>query len=400
MRISTAQFYQQGVNAILDQQSQLSQTQLQLSTGKRIVTPADDPAGAAQALGLSQDLSLTQQYQSNADAANAQLGLEDTTLQSAVNLLQQAHDLAVQAGDASQTSTARAGIAQQAQQIADQLLSLANTRDANGQYIFAGYQGNSVPFTRAANGAVAYNGDQGQRFMQIGPAHQVAVGDSGAAVFQLIRNGNGTFVTGAAPSNTGTGIIDAGRLVDPSAYQAHDYTVQFTAPGTYNVIDNTTGGTVLSNQSYASGGAISFDGLTVTISGQPAAGDSFTVQPSTNQDLFTTLQNFVNAMQNPATTPAAQAQVTSAVNRSLAELNQGLQHVLAVDARVGARLNAVSDQKNVNGSVAVQTQQTLASVQDLNFASAVSTLNQQLLALQAAEKSFLKVQGLSLFQYL
>ena len=401
MRISTSQIYDQSVNAILTEQSQLNQTELQLSSGKSILTPADNPSGSAQILNLNQSMAMTAQFQTNASAANARLSLEDSTLTSVTNLLQSLRSLAVQANNATQTNSSRAAIAQQVSQGLQQLVALANTQDANGEYIFAGYQGKSQPFITDPAGNVVYNGGQNSRYLQIGPTTQVAFGDTGSAVFQAVRNGNGTFVTAASPSNTGSGVIDTGSTT--GKFVPDTYTIAFsqatsTSPVTYTVTGAVSG--VVASGTYTSGNNISFNGAQVSISGTPANGDSFTVVPSQDQSMFATLQNFVSALSANVASPADQAQVSTSLTRTISELDQSLNNINQTLAQVGSRLNTVTSQQNTNQSYSNGLQQTLSGVQDLNYASAISQLSQEQLALQAAQEAFAKVQGMSLFNYL
>jgi flagellar hook-associated protein 3 FlgL len=401
MRISTSQIYQQGVNAMLEQQANLVKTQQQLATGRRILTPADDPAGSAQALDLNQSLDTTKQYQNNANAASARLGIEDSTLASVSDILQRVRELTVQANTATQTNETRAAIAQEVRQRLTQLLDLANTRDANNEYIFAGYQGQTRPFASTGSG-FTYSGDQGSRYLQIGPSTQVAMGDSGSDVFMAIRNGNGTFATQDNIANVGTSLIDAGTV--SGTFVSDTYTITFTQalptdPITYSVT-GVTSGAVLTNVPYTSGADIVFNGVDVKVTGTPANTDSFTVSPSVSQDAFTTVQNFVDALQTSASSPTALAGVNNAMGRTLTDIDQALGNILSVRARVGARVNTIDSQQDTNNAFTLQMQQTLSQVQDLDYAEAASRLNLQQTILQAAQQAFIKVQGLSLFNFL
>jgi len=186
MRIGTLQLFRQGVNAILDQQTRLAGTQLQLSSGKRINKPSDDPIGAAQILGLSESLKVTEQYQKNIDHARSRLELEDAALGSVGNALQRARELAVQGLNDTNGPEDRVAIAKEIRQLTDEVLGLANRKDANGEYLFGGFQGKNSPFSHDGSGTFSYTGDQGQRQLQVGPARQVADGDSGLDVFMKI----------------------------------------------------------------------------------------------------------------------------------------------------------------------------------------------------------------------
>lgn len=191
MRIATAQIFQTGVKAMLDLEAQLSKTQQQLATGRRVVDPADDPSATVQTLELERMRALTDQYQRNGTRADARLGLEETTLDGATNLLQRVRELAVRANNDSLGAGERNAIATEVRLQLDGLLALANTRDANDEYLFAGYQTATQPFVDNGGGSYSYQGDQGQRFLQIGSSRQVAVGDPGSDVFMNIPTSSG-----------------------------------------------------------------------------------------------------------------------------------------------------------------------------------------------------------------
>jgi flagellar hook-associated protein 3 FlgL len=191
MRISSLQLFRQGINAILDQQSRLAQTQNQLSTGKRIVSPADDPTGAAQLVGLSETAQLVEQYQRNGEQARARLELEDDTLGAVGNSLQRARELAVGGLNDTNDAAQRTAIAQEVRQLLDELIGLANRKDGTGNYMFAGFQVTSVPFSDNGSGVFSYAGDSGQRQIQIASGRQVRDGDSGQAVFLDIPDTSG-----------------------------------------------------------------------------------------------------------------------------------------------------------------------------------------------------------------
>lgn len=191
MRIGTLQLFRQGLGSMLEQQSALSTTQIQLSTGKRVNTPSDDPTGAAQLLGLSETIKLTEQYQLNIQQLQTNLPLEDSALGSVVDGLQRAKELAIQGINATNNAEDRDAIAKEIRQISAQVLGLANAKNGNGEYLFSGYQGKVIPFSDNGAGVYSYAGDQGQRELQIGAERRVAGGDSGLDVFMKIKDASG-----------------------------------------------------------------------------------------------------------------------------------------------------------------------------------------------------------------
>ncbi len=402
MRISTNQIYNQSLNAMLDQQAGLNRTQLQVSTGRRMLNPSDNPAQAAHALDLKQAIDTNKQHQVNADTTRERSSLEDSILAGVTDVLQRVRELTVQGANDTQNNDTRRYIAAEVRERLNQLLAQANTRDANGEYLFSGFQGQTQPFARSGAG-FTYSGDQNKRYLEIGPGIQVADRDSGADVFQLIRNGNGVFTTLNNPANTGSGVIVPGS--PGAAFVPDTYTIAFTRvlptdPITYSVTGAVSGVVVAAGTPYTSEANITFNGATVSVSGTPANGDSFTVAPSANQDVFTTLQNLVNTLEAGGSGPASQAQFHNGINRALVNIDQSLGRIVEIRSQVGARLNTIDGQKNANDAFSLQLEQSLSDVQDLDYAEAISRMNRQLLGLEAAQQAFVKVQGLSLFNFL
>lgn len=398
MRISSAQLFNLGVDAIHEQRSALSQTSLQLASGKRILSPSDDPTGTVQSLELKTAIDTTHQYQKNMVLAEARLSLEETTLRDVENSMQRVRVLALQANNGSQTDQDRQFIATEVRQRLDELLALANTRDANGEYLFAGHQSHTEPFAPDGAGGFSYFGDDRQRFLQISSSRQVAIGDSGNAVFRQIPNGNGTFTVRDNPANAGNGVIDAGSVTDPAAWVPDTYTITFTAADSYEVRDS--GGSLVAGGAYASGAAIAFAGIQTNITGEPQAGDSFTVAPSASQDIFATYQNLIDALETSASDDASRARLNNAINRVLVDLDQGLGNVLDTRASIGARLNVTDSQSDINEGAILSLEETLSDIRDLDYAEAISRLKLQLAGLQAAQQSYVQVQRLSLFDYI
>ncbi|ACL72313.1 flagellar hook-associated protein FlgL [Thioalkalivibrio sulfidiphilus] len=400
MRVSTTQIFRNGIGAIQDNQQGLARTQLQLGTGKRILSPSDDPSGAVQALQFRSSVEKTEQYQRNGNIVEQRLRLSETILTSVGEGLQRVRELAVQGNNGSQTNETRRYIAGEIRQILDELVQLSNTRDANGEYIYAGLTSLTQPFSPGAGGEVFYNGDDGQRRLQISPVRQLAIGDSGQAVFMDIPTGNGTFVVRDDPGNTGGGVIDAGSVIDFNAWQADTYTISFSEVGGELFYEVSGGGLPPVSTPFVEGEAIRFAGIETRIQGTPADGDSFTLSPSENQDLFATYRQLAEALEAPVTDTPSRARLNNAVNRALVNLDQALGNILDTRASVGSRLKTVENQRNINEDVLLQLRTTLSEIEDLDYAEAISRFNLQQTALQAAQQSYVQVQRLSLFNFI
>lgn len=400
MRISTSLFQQQAIDAILGQQAQVSKTQQQLASGQRILTPADDPAAAARLMDVRETAEKISQFKRNADGAEARLSQEETALAGVGNLLQRVRELAVQANNGSQNNETRGMIAKEVRQRLDELVGLANSQDASGEYLFAGFKGRTQPFTQEG-GNFTYHGDQGQRLIQISSSVQIADSHPGSEVFLAIREGNGTFATAADLANTGSGVIGPGSV--SGTFAPGDYTLRFsqsqpTDPLTFEVLDSQNN--VITNGDFASEETITFAGAQVSVSGTPADGDSFTIRSSNHQDMFTTVQGFIDVLERPADDPASQAQFHNEMNKTLTHLDQALGKVSEIRAGVGARLNAIDSERQVNEDVSLQLAELESSLNDVDLAEAIGRLNQQLTTLEAAQRTYTRLQGLSLFDLL
>jgi len=402
MRVSTSWIYASGSADLSRKQAEMLRTQQQLSSGKRLLSPADDPIAASAALGLEQARAQNDQYTRNQGFAQDTLRLAESTLANAGTVLQEVRELAIAAGNDTLGAADRASLAVAVRGKLQALLGLANTRDGADGYLFAGYQENAQPFTATASG-VAYQGDQGSRALQVSATRQLAVSASGADVFEGARAGNGQFTVAAGAGNAGAATADPGRVVNPAALTGHSYRVVFSAGGagtTYDIVDTTTAATIVSGAAYTSGAAISFDGMQLTVSGAPADGDTFTLAPSARQSVFGTLDDLAALLEGSAAGTTDQAQFHTALGTAIASLDQAHDHLLAVRTGIGSRLNELDALASQGASTGELLQSESSRLVDLDYAEAASRLAQQQISLQAAQQSYLRVTGLSLFNFL
>ncbi len=428
MRVSTNQFQQTSVNAMLDRQAALSKTQLQIASGRRILSPSDDPAGAARGLELAQSIGTIESFQKNIDLADSRMRLEESVIASVGNSLQRIRELTVQGLNASQTAADRQKIGVEVSERLDQLLQLANSTDGNGEFLFAGLRSRTEPFSEQG-GLVSYHGDQGARSAQVGPNRQMVTSHSGFEVFMDLPNGDGRHVVRTPDTNTGTAVAGTVNITDPAAAAAgaSPYRVGFEANSageTVAVVTDGNGDLVTPDPAsltpppasplplpppaavadaapaYRSGEAIRFDGLSLQVKGAPQPGDSFTVAASTSQSLFDTVKGLADAFQQAADDPVSRAEFSNTANRGLQELDTAMNSLLDQRAQIGARMNGLDSERNANEAALLELQTTKSRVEDLDFASAVSDLNLRLTGLQAAQQSYTRIQGLSLFNFL
>ena len=410
-RISSSQMQQSAINAMLKQHVKLSRTQQQVATGNKIFKPSEDPVAASRVVNLKSSISAIEQYQSNVDSARARINLSEGVLGNVVESIHRVRELAIQANNDSQNDSTRKFIAAEVKQVQGALLDLANTTDSNNEYLYSGALSRFKPFSRNEGGGFEYNGDENQREVQISRSRRIAVDNPGSEVFLEIKNGNGIFNTMDGLENKGTGVIDPGRA--SGNYIADTYAIIFNQsfdeyaetqksgeiPLTYSVIDSQ--GAVLSTGiPFQSDKEIVFNGVHTAIKGEPEDGDFFIVRPSKHQDVFTTLENLIRALESK--NPEANDKVSfhNAMNRSLTDLNQTLDNMLEVRGDIGARLNSLDSQETINDAYKIQVREILSNVEDLDFAEAVSRLNLEMTGLEASQKAFTRVQNISLFNFL
>lgn len=404
MRISSNTLFDSNVAAMGQQQTRLQQTQEQIASGRKILTASDDPVAAARALEITQSDAVNTQHASNRGAARHTLSLAESTLQSVTELIQDVRTTTVNAGNGSLSNGDRAALANGLRGRLQELTGLANSTDGAGNYLFAGFQSMTKPFVDTAAG-MGYFGDDGQRLIQVSTGQQMASSNSGADIFMRIKNGNGTFLTQAAASNTGTGLVSTGSVGNPALLTGNSYSVAFSVVAgitTYSVT-NTTTATVLSvGNPYVSGQAISFAGMQFDIQGAPANGDAFTVSPSSNESLFKTISDLIGALSTSVPAPAAGGMtgLANSLSRGLNHLDNALNNILTTRSSLGLRLNEIDTLQTTGENLGLQLKQVLSELQDLDYSKAISELNMQQMQLQAAQQSFAKVQDLSLFKYI
>lgn len=406
MRIATSTLYDRGLAAIDLAQRNLSRAQEQVSTGHRVNTPSDDPVAAAEILRTTSDLATNTQYVANQNVATQLLGLTDSTLGQVGDLLQSVRTTMVASNNAALSDSDRAALGVEVKSRLDALVALANTKDGNGHFLFAGYRSDTTPFALTPGG-VRYAGDDGTRAIQVSATRQIGVSQSGADLFNRINVGNGVFTSAAATSNTGSGTIDVGQVTDPASLTGHTYQVQFAVSAgatTYAVIDTTTGTPVpapaASGNAYTSGNAIAFDGVQFTISGTPANTDSFTIAPAGRQSVFDTLSAAAKLLSTPTAGTAGKARVASGALAAIANIDNALNHISDARASVGARQNEIDALGTSASAADVAGRTRLSSLQDTDYAKAIAELTKQQAALSAAQKTFGLIGNKTLFDYL
>lgn len=454
MRISTAQLYDGGASGIGRNQSALYRLQTQMSTGRKILTPSDDPVHSAQAMVTLQSQSVNREFMSAQDNARSSLEMTEGQLTSLTELLQNVRERTVQLGNPTLTDKERGFIAEELEAQFVDLLNIANAQNGEGQFLFSGFQGATRPFGLSANvppfsvanSAIIYSGDEGQRLLQVEASRQIPITVSGKEVFMDVMNGNGTFAVKAGTNlatgtaNTGTGIADGGTVIDLNKWEAalvqpQNFQIRFAQDTTdpnnpvlkYNIVDVASGNSAFTNaapsavnggaewKTFTSNQAIQFTGLNAAftadpagdlgvqliIDGTPGDGDTFSVRSSQAQNLFDTFQNLIHYSDQPVKLASGgNSDFYSRLNETVQDLDQALEKVLRIRANVGARLNEVDLLKTASADFEIQYSERISNLQDLDYTEAITELNSRQLQLEAAQKSFVRITSLSLFDML
>ncbi|MBC3374786.1 flagellar hook-associated protein 3 [Pseudomonas sp. SWRI92] len=287
MRISTSQFYESTAANYQKNFANVVKTSEEASSLVRINTAADDPVGASRLLQLGTQASMLTQYETNANTIKATLGTTEAVMTSIGNVLQRAKELAVGAGNAGYTDADRQANASELAQIEEQLLSLMNSKDENGKYIFAGSKGDTIPFTRNTDGSYSYNGDQVTLDLPVGDTMSMATNSTGWEVFQQAVNTSRSQVTRTAPAvDDGRVVLSNGQVSSSVSYNSkfrsgEPYTVDFTS-GTQLRITDSLGNDVTAEASRGgafdpngkSGQAVQFRGVELTLNINLQTGDA------------------------------------------------------------------------------------------------------------------------------
>jgi len=402
MRVSTSMMYGLATARMGQQQSELLRTQQQLSTGRRMLAPSDDPVAAAQTLREAHSKAIADQHTTNQGTARSALALAESVLGNASDVIADARTALVTAGNGVLADSDRRSLALELRAHYDHLLGVANTRDADGEYLFSGYRGNTQPFSATAAGA-QYNGDEGSRLLDVADSRAIPVTANGAAIFDRVPMGNGTFSIAPGASNAGSGVHDGGAVADPSQLTGHSYRVQFNVAGattTYDVLDLTAGTTLVAGAGWGAGQAIAFDGVQLAVSGAPADNDRFDLSPSASASVFATLKDAIALLEAPAATAATRARLGNGLVAGIQALDQASSKVLDARAAMGASLQELDSLGDLVSGRSLQHAENLSRLGDLDYAEAITRFASQQAALQAAQQSFLRVSSISLFNLL
>lgn len=409
MRLSTSQIYDKGLSSVIDRQNKLVKVQDQIARETKILTPADDPAGKAQALALTDRIKQNEQFQKNSQLVLNDLSRQESVMSNISESLFRAKELFVQAGNGALDSRDRASLALEVEVLRDNALDMMNARNENGDYLFSGYQTEQQAFQlNPVTGVYDYMGDNGSKKAQITSSLQVQSSTPGSEAFQQ------TPVSLRARVGETTGDVDGGRslVADTAtfnAYHAQSYDKRNSANNLYTVsVDagqysitkpDPDGGADIevATGPYTPGQAIEYQGLQLNLLGNANSGTMEFRLGQPQQNVATILNDMAIALNNPDLSTEELAQ---AIDFGLADLDAAEVSLGSVRAKTGSRMNSAQTAILTNKDFEIANKDTRSKIQDVDYAEAMTELTKQDTALQAAQATFTRITRLSLFDYL
>lgn len=416
MRISTNQFYLRNTTNIINRQSDVNQSILNISKGKRVITAGDDSVATNSILNIRQEQALLKQYKKNIDFADSRINVQESAMKSAENVMFRIKDLVIQANSVGNDKSARQAVADELKERKKELLSLANSRDESGSYVFGGFKTQNPPFESQSDKSVKYQGDNGQRETNVGPGVRVATSDPGDKVFMNIKNSTGdfrpTYQLNAGIDNVDRAILTEASISDRSSYvpagNPDKYSINFATMtgGQMGVtVTDSTGAQryptpPTAAAPYVAGDTISFNGVSATLKKTPQNGDSIELTPQKEVDVFSVVQDAINWLEKPNGAGVKEAQRQLEIGHILGDIDKIQIGFGGVRAEIGARLQITESQDKRHEDYNLTIEKSRTALEDLDMVEAISTFERQKLSLQASQTAFSQIQRMSLLNHL
>lgn len=382
----------------------LDRLQTQGSTGKKLLASSDDPFLADRIKSTENYLNQLKSYDFNLKLAEGINNDKNTVATQSLELVRKSQDLLLQSQNEVLSNNDRAVIAKELEGVLSQLLAQANARDAHGEYIYSGINVGKPPYIVQGE-AYVYQGSSESKYIEIGRDVRINYTNSGYDIFGAIPNGNGIlYATSNPASNTGTGLISDCSVTNNSHYVADQYTISLVTNSQGQmayVINGTSTGQVIPQPplnnpadapAYVPGEAIAFNGISFLLSGQPESGDSFTVVPSTKQDVFTTLHSMINALNTPVNSPREQANLKQQLINFSDSLHQAGINFQSYETSVGNEGNIIDNQKTISQNLIMDEEGILSRLSDADMFTVLSDLTRQMAIVKLTQETYMKIQ--------
>jgi flagellar hook-associated protein 3 FlgL len=410
MRLSTNQMFNQGVDSILESQQRLTKAQDRIVNQTRLLTPSDDPAATAQVMRLNERIELTKQYDVNGSILTNHLNTEEVAITSIKIAMDRLKVLTIQAGSGSLADADRVGLGFEVDSIRKGVLDTMNTRNANGDHIFSGFQSSVEPFVfNATTQKYDYMGDEGELKIQISPSVKLSAGDNGKKLFEDVdARLRATNVGVTAGAGTGGIVTIESQAVYDTFHQANYdtitpannvYDVTYgTLPDTYSITNSGTGAVLVAATPYSPTQGASFQGMNIKGQGTGAGSVvSFTLSTPEKSNILTTINDLYKALNvGGGFTPA----LNESLKDAMVQITNSANQIAVVQASLGGRLNVVDSILSSNLEINHANQKTRSDLAEIDYSVAVTDLMKQESALEAAQATFGRVSRLSLFDFI
>lgn len=410
MRISFNMQFGQSLNGILDAQKRMSRAEEQLVKQTRILSPADDPAASAKVLGLDQNLAQIEQFQKNSVLLKNNLALEETVLTNMRTAYDRISTLAQAAGNGTYSAAERESLALELKNIQAEMLDAMNTKNADGSYIFSGFQDKATPYVKdPVTGEFSFQGDDGFRALQISASITMQGNDSGKSIFDdvfaRLKPSPAAIISGGATSAS----VDISEQDKFNSFYIKSYDGLVAANNTYNIsIDAASNYQILQNGSplspavagaFVPGNPINFQGLAIKINGAAAAPGqiNFSLPAPEKKNILNTLTDFINVLEDPLALSNA---ITESIADALAQTEAGSRRIDSTLSNLGGRNNVLNSVFNNNEDLTIKNKEYRADLSEVDFAAAMTEIKRQEVAMQAASTTFGKISATTLFDYI
>ncbi|MCG9962619.1 MAG: flagellar hook-associated protein FlgL [Shewanella sp.] len=403
MRLSTAQLFNQSITSVLQKQTATSKVLEQLSSGKKVNTSGDDPVAALGIDNLNQRNALVDQFMKNIDYANNRLAVTESKLGNAEDLTGSIREQLMRAVNGTLSDSERQMIADEMKDSLKELLSLANSKDESGNYLFSGFSTDKQPFAfdNSNPPKIVYSGDSGVRDSLVQSGVAIGTNIPGDQAFMKAPNGLGDYSVNYLASQQGDFKVQTAKIADQATYVADTYTFNFTDNGAGGVnlqVLDSANNPVANVANFDATTPVSFNGIEVKIDGKPSAGDSFSMEPQAEVSIFDTISSAIALIEDPnaANSPQGKAQLAQILNN----IDSGVNQMSSARSVAGNNLKAVERYKDTHTEEKVVNTSALSLLEDLDYASAITEFEKQQLALNAVSNVFSKVGSVSLFDFI
>lgn len=400
MRVPTNVFFQDKMALVNSHYERLSKLLEQQSSEKKLLAPSDDPVLAGRIKLVEEYIKDLNSFKQNEVIAANRTKLFQSSIDGAASTTDQVKQALQRAASDLISDDDRKALAGTLKSYMNNLLNAANMKDSNGEYIYSGFNGSSQPYV-IQNGTYQYQGTLNSTLINIGQFASVLYGESGHTVFGNIQMGNGTFTVTGGVGNTGTASTTTGSVVNQSAYVEDTYTIAFVTNSSgkvgYTITGLNSGQVIPPLPTPIPGGApdyvnkadITFNGMSINISGTPNVGDTFQIQPTQNQNIFDTLQSAITLLETPiGSDKTKQAAYHQSLTQLRGTVEQAFSHFLGYQSDVGIRGRMIDDQRILNERLRNEHEQMRSELADVEIFDVVSEITRETAFLQSTMESY------------